>query len=1540
MSCRKFFLVVIGLVGLSILSTAGAVDERFQIMAGAYRFDPLEKAPSVPQDMTVAYRDTDAGYFLIQLEDYPTDAELKQLDDLVLERVWHQSGTTYLVRAEAGKLEIGVKKLPVKWMGPFQPAYRMEEQLEQKLADAYQDSDTVRINVCWSNADEEYVKGVLEEMGATSFGAITHHPTRPVGTGKFFISSKVIRDVARTEGVLWIGPYLEANMNDERSAQILAGNYNASYQPTGTGYNSWLSSIGVNGSGVIVEMVDSGLCTGVNTTIHQDLRGRVVFHNDTTGNGPRDVRGHGTNCAGIVAGNATIGTVDASGYLYGMGVAPGASLGNTKIFSDSGAFSDPDFYTTSQNAYQNGARLSSQSWGSNYGNCVNASLNYSDQCVVYDTMIRDADSTSGGNQQFAIFNAAGNMGWCYPTYPNVSTIGDPGIAKNIITIGASENWRSGTDGCGVGSTGADDGHDKIDFSSVGLTSGRIKPDLMAPGTHITSMASQYSGYNGAAVCDTYYPTGQTYYNWCSGTSQACPHAAGAGALFYQWYNNTYSSTPSPALIKAALINGADDMVGGDTGYASPSTLPNIPNRYQGWGRINVGNTIENGLSMRYYDQGTVFGTNGQYYEVTYYVDSSGPVKITCVWTDAPGTVGGALLKNNLNLTVTDNGTSYLGNVFSSGWSATGGSADTVNNVECVYIQNPTGPITIRVTATSLTDDGVPGNGDSTDQDFALVVSNVNDGVLTPTPTGPTPTFTPTPTPTDTPVPVSIPYCEYFEGTADGWTVIDLDGDGDNWFLIGPDSDYAHNGEYWAASASWDSVALTPDNWLISPAIDLTSATDPVLHWYIAAQDQTWPAEYYSVLLSTTGTSSSDFTNTLYSETVQAGGPDGNNYWFRSVNLASYVGNTVHIAFRHYNCTDQYWLNLDDVCVYENGAPPPTNTPTATPTPPAIGACDSFEASGDDWSFCGTWGIYNGTFGALPCDGSNFLGHVADSTYAWDLVYKTFNTSTCSSDITLSYCWAIGAVVSGRPSTLAAYVVCGEPGDPCDETQFTQVAYHANYGAAVTSGTDSINLSDYLGACPPCPSGLITIAFGYYGNNASPVTVDYVCTNCSPACTTCSDFFVENFEDGDDWGESAMPSWTQSNDTYCTVADYINTLDPTSAYEGRIAGNNSAAISVSTVGREDISISFQERTAQLDAGERIYFDYSTNGGTSWTTPDSWTNHTNWMQRSRDLSTVTACNNNPDFMIRFRCNANNTNTEFIYVDNIIVNGCYIEVGTPTPTNIPTNTPTFTNTPTRTPTPTNTPTNTPTLTPTPTNTPTRTPTPTNTPTNTPTRTPTPTNTPTNTPTLTPTPTNTPTNTPTDTPLPTDTPTYTPTELPPTFTPTYTPTEVPPTFTPTDTPTNTPTRTPTATNTPTNTPTLTPTPTNTPTNTPTLTPTPTNTPTNTPTLTPTPTNTPTNTPTLTPTLTNTPTNTPTLTPTPTNTPTHTPTLTPTPTNTPTHTPTITPTPTDTPAGGWITVDDSTGCTSDTIIVDVLINNPDAPVDAFTFDVDYDTSA
>ena len=139
-----------------------------------------------------------------------------------------------------------------------------------------------------------------------------------------------------------------------------------------------------------------------------------------------------------------------------------------------------------------------------------------------------------------------------------------------------------------------------------------------------------------------------------------------------------------------------------------------------------------------------------------------------------------------------------------------------------------------------------------------------------------------------------------------WSRIDEDGDGQGWLFAS--GDQARSGRIYFVSESWNSQygALSPDNWLISP--QLTFGTS--LEVWMAGENHA-PAEHFAIYISTTGKEIADFTE-LVPETVTS-----NEYLKYTADLRQWLGQKGYIAIRHFNCTDQYYLMLDDFAVYDN-----------------------------------------------------------------------------------------------------------------------------------------------------------------------------------------------------------------------------------------------------------------------------------------------------------------------------------------------------------------------------------------------------------------------------------------------------------------------------------------------------------------------------------------------------------------------------------------------------------------------------------------------
>ena len=150
-------------------------------------------------------------------------------------------------------------------------------------------------------------------------------------------------------------------------------------------------------------------------------------------------------------------------------------------------------------------------------------------------------------------------------------------------------------------------------------------------------------------------------------------------------------------------------------------------------------------------------------------------------------------------------------------------------------------------------------------------------------------------------------------TESGWTTIDADGDGYAWYIFAPTNTADGNGNPTVfggacmTSASYMQSALTPDDWLISPQVELKG----ILRMWLRGQDPGYAAEHFAVYVSTTGnTDVADFVE-LIPETVAEG-----QYVEYTADLSAYEGQMGYIGIRHFNCTDQFRLNLDNFLIQD------------------------------------------------------------------------------------------------------------------------------------------------------------------------------------------------------------------------------------------------------------------------------------------------------------------------------------------------------------------------------------------------------------------------------------------------------------------------------------------------------------------------------------------------------------------------------------------------------------------------------------------------
>ena len=703
---------------------------------GFYRIDITKDPPKVPNKLEINEKDIDNWiHYLIQLDGLRNKHWFSIIQDRDIEIIEPISRYGLLVSDKANDVK-KLESLPfVKWIGPFKPAYK----IDPKLLDMDGEIEYINFGV-YSNADFNHVFKIIENRKGTILNKdrVRQKDSRNIISFNAKINAKELIDLAHMSEIRWINYQHPEVLLDERSAQIAAGDLNADPAPnTGPniGYQNTLTNLGLNGKGITIAICDSGVDTHNDSTMHPDLTGRFDFFEQATTNFQGDLNGHGTHVAGIAAGNGASGDVDPGNFLLGLGVAPATNIGSLNAIGTGVFVPDDDKVSRVLSA---GANVMNNSWS------AGINVGYNAKCRDYDELVRDPDPNTATLEKLAIVFAAGNEG------ANLNTLTGPNEAKNLISVGNSLNFRPGE--CdiddirglgGITCTGL------ISFSSRGPAAGnRICPHIVAPGTNIISARPQVDTDTTTPGIqrprDAYTDTGGTVHNdhySNTGTSMAAPHVSGFCALLIEWWRNrTNDQTPNQALLKALLINGAVDIAGGLTRRTDPVTgnpipITNIPNNDQGWGRVNLENMLlqapatDRGPKI-FIDQRHAFTDNGQEYLIRVApVDTNRAMRITLVWTDAPGAVNDATpLVNDLDLEVTELAVMpnnvYKGNEFSNGFSVTGGNFDDENNVECVYIENPSGIYEVRIIAASINNDARP-PFDTTNpwQDFVLVIDN-------------------------------------------------------------------------------------------------------------------------------------------------------------------------------------------------------------------------------------------------------------------------------------------------------------------------------------------------------------------------------------------------------------------------------------------------------------------------------------------------------------------------------------------------------------------------------------------------------------------------------------------------------------------------------------------------------------------------------------------------------------------------------------------------------------------------------------------------
>jgi len=715
----------------------GVPDFMRYIQINTYRFDPLVDTLQIPSALRYDWVPSGASaYYIVQFNGPVTPAMKASLESTGAVILQYIPYNAFVVRADAATVQKASILPVVRWTGIFEPAYKLSPRLSERYDEILQSAMEKNLFGAEAARGDPMVSfgGILASKSlvpegaagpaAASFGPSLGRPgltaAAPSAQASFggslgpqlridtseripviiytfeksrvfevawalkelggrdvrvtFASSGVIKAevprsslvaIAREVGVLWIDrdeqPYI---FNDIARWVIQSGDPDTFATP--------IHDAGIWGTGQTVTLGDTGIDYEHNafedpnvTTPGPDHRKVTDYYPGCSGNCDNTDNGinHGTHTAGSVAGDDGTWHVydgDATGSNGTTGPHDGQAF---DAFIQMQDLSNDGFFIYFDNildlwnmAKDRDSWIHSNSWGS----CCSE---YIDDAAATDDFVFN-------NQDFIILFAAGNSGsGLYSMNPYAG-------AKNVIAVGATAN------GLGL--------ENVADFSSRGpMNDGRLKPDVMAPGVSVWSA----HGCDPGGECDDYWQL--------SGTSMATPTAAGAATLVRQYFMDGWyptgspepgnAMTPSAALVKAMLINSAKEMTGSGA-YANGETR--YPNFNQGWGRILLDDAMyftgeTRGLFVDDYRVGINTGETVSYSLAI--GDTSEPVEITLVWSDAAGTPGvSPNLVNDLDLTVTaPDGTVYRGNQYigyNPGESEPNANeSDHLNNVEGVLV---------------------------------------------------------------------------------------------------------------------------------------------------------------------------------------------------------------------------------------------------------------------------------------------------------------------------------------------------------------------------------------------------------------------------------------------------------------------------------------------------------------------------------------------------------------------------------------------------------------------------------------------------------------------------------------------------------------------------------------------------------------------------------------------------------------------------------------------------------------------------------------
>ncbi len=647
-------------------------------------FDPLMSTPEIHPKLTA---DNNNTVHIVQFVCQPLDEFRGAIAESGGTIYKFLANNSYIVDLPSDAVDV-IASLPyVRWVGPFHPAYKLDEQVfathfpynSDEVGTAYDKS-----NLNPNDVTNDKVLGAEGELQDSEIAPMTFtiqvHERGP--RQKAIVAQHIKQLGGRIDHHIKEGFLIRATLNLAQLETVLHMNEVAFIDPWGPpeldmniareigGGNFIESTLGFTGQGVRGECFDSGM-----RTTHVDFQDPpLIMHGENYFD-----TWHGTAVTGIVFASG-IGNSNGRGMLPD-GQAIGAAFSKmTNRYTHTAELVDPsDIYRV---VFQ------TNSWGDP------RTTQYNSVSMEMDDILFRSDLLTTQSQS--------NSGW-QDSRPQA-------WAKNMVSVGGfyhqntltrdDDSWNGG------GSTGP-------------AADGRLKPDLSHFYDNIFTTEN---------TCDTCYMSD------FGGTSGATPIVAGHfGLMFQMWHEgvfpgfggaaDVFDSRPHMSTAKALLINTASAV--GFTGTNSDMTRT-----HQGWGIPDLEAMVGYSDTMFIVNESDLLSNLDSAVYSVEIQDGAPELRATLVYTDLAGTTSSSQHRiNDLTLKVTSpGGTIYYGNngLAAGNWSTSDGSPNTKDTVENVFVENPqTGSWTIEVWAAEINEDSHVETPE-VDADFALIVSGIGD----------------------------------------------------------------------------------------------------------------------------------------------------------------------------------------------------------------------------------------------------------------------------------------------------------------------------------------------------------------------------------------------------------------------------------------------------------------------------------------------------------------------------------------------------------------------------------------------------------------------------------------------------------------------------------------------------------------------------------------------------------------------------------------------------------------------------------------------